>query len=378
MKIIQSNTNTTKVISMKNNIILLFAAMSIFTACEKKKPETKDDKFVLSDTMYNMIKIDSAQIGNMDDEITLSGEVNFNENHVIKIFPRSSGQVVESKVSLGDYVKKGQVLAIVKSADIAGNYSDLNSANADLAIAKRQMESTESLYKNGISSEQEYTAAKQNYQKAVAAKAKIASTLQINGGVKSTAGGQYELTAPIDGYIVEKKINSGDYIRSDNADALFTISDLKNVWIYANVYETDIPKVKEGYAVEIKPMAYPNMTLEGKVDQISQVLDPETKAMRVRVVLDNSKMLLKPDMFAKVIVNHQEAEKSVYVPSTAVLSQDGKNYVVIYNSRSDMKISEITIARKVGDKTYITSGINQGQKVITQNQLFIFNQLLNE
>ena len=134
--------------------ILVFAVTGCLLACkEKKEQPIAPKKFALSDSMAKMITIDSVGISYIDDALTLSGEVSFNENSVIKVFPRSSGQVIESKVTLGDKVHEGQVLAVLRSADVAGSYADLTTANADIAITKRQMEKTESLYKNGIASE---------------------------------------------------------------------------------------------------------------------------------------------------------------------------------------------------------------------------------
>jgi cobalt-zinc-cadmium efflux system membrane fusion protein len=363
---------------MKQYLILLLSIVICCSACEKKETQEATQKFVLSDTMAHMIRIDSVRFCNMSNELILSGQVGFNENNVIKIFPRSSGQVLECKVSLGDKVSRGQVLTVIRSADVAGNYSDLNSSNADVAIAKRQLDNTESLYKNGIASEREYTEAKESYQKMLAAKNKVLSSISINGGGKSNATGVYVLTSPIDGYVVEKKVNAGDFIRSDNGGNLFTISDLKTVWVYANVYETDIPKIKEGYDVEVSPVAYSDKVLYGKVDKVSQVLDPESKAMKVRIVLDNSNMLLKPEMFTRVVVTNEEGTKALCIPTSAIVSQDGKNYVVIYNGKDDLKISEVNVIRTVNDQTFVSEGVAPGQRLVTRNQIFIFNQLLNE
>lgn len=365
---------------MKKIIFTSFIGSSLFlAACSSHKEEKVETKtFTLSDSMQHMIQIDTVEMCNMTDELSLSGEVSFNENNVVKVFPRSSGQVVETRVSLGDHVSKGQILATIRSADIAGNYSDLNSADADLAISKRQMDNAESLYKSGISSQREYTEAKQNYQKALAAKQKIQSLININGGGHASAGGQYTITAPIDGYIVEKKISTGAFIRSDMTDNLFTISDLKNVWIKANVYEADIPKIKEGYNVRVVPMAYPDKELPGKIDKISQVLDPQSKVMTVRITLDNKDMILKPDMFAKVIVSNVTGGKSTCIPTSSLVSQDGKDYVVVYTNNHDMHIEEVKILKTTGDKTFVTSNLTPGEMVITKEQLFIFNQLLSE
>jgi len=362
---------------MKQYLALSLVALSILSACGKKEQQAEENKkFVLSDSMQHMITIDTVRNCNVADEISLSGEISFNENNVVKVFPRSSGQIIESRVSLGDKVHKGQVLAVIKSADVAGNFSDLSSANADLAIAKRQMDNAQSLYKNGISSEREYVEAKQNYEKALATRNKVQSVININSGGMTSASGTYSLTSPIDGYIVEKKIATGSFIRPDMGDNLFTISDLKNVWVYANVYEADIPKVKEGYSVRVIPMSYPDKVMIGKIDKISQVLDPQSKAMRVRVTLDNSNMLLKPEMFAKVIVSNEEGDRSICIPTAALVANEGKDYVVVYNGNDDLKIAEVSILKTVNEKTYINSGVEPGQRLITKNQILIFNQLM--
>lgn len=354
-----------------------FASLLLFSCKEKQEVKQENKKFALSDSMQKMIAIDSANTCFVNDALTLSGEISFNENTVNKIFPRNSGQVIECKVSLGDKVQTGQVLAIIKSADIAGSYSDIASANADINITKRQLDNTENLFKNGIASEKELNEAKQNYEKALAVKNKIQSQLNINGGTNTNAAGTYSLTSPISGYIVEKKVNAGNYIRSDMGDNLFTISDLKDVWVNANVFEADIPKVKEGYDVQVITLAYPDKTFKGTINKVSEVLDPSNKTLKVRIKLENKDLLLKPEMFAKVIVTDKENLKTVCIPTNALISQNGKDFVVIYNNDHDMQISEVTILKTVGERTYLINGIKAGQKLITKNQLLVFQQLLN-
>ncbi len=363
---------------MKNitSMVGIFLLLMVVASCTHKETAVVENKkFELSDTIMHMIETDTVRVCNISDEISLSGQVSFNENNVIKVFPRNSGQVTTCRVSLGDKVYKGQVLATVKSADIAGNYSDLASANADLSIATRQRDNAESLYKSGISSEKEYNEAKQNYEKALAARNKIQSAIAINGGAKTKEGGEYLLTAPIDGYIVEKKVNAGSYIRPDMGDYLFTISDLKNVWVYANVYEVDIPRVRLGYPVRVLTLSYPDIEFAGKIDNISEVLDAQSKALKARISIDNSKMLLKPDMFAKVIVSNKEGVEALCVPTSSIISQDGKNYVVVFSNRTDMRVVEIPIIKTVSAKTYVSSGLEKGQVLIIKNQLLIFNKL---
>jgi cobalt-zinc-cadmium efflux system membrane fusion protein len=366
---------------MKRNLYLIATSVIMgLAACESHKTEVKvdDAKYCLSDSMQKMIALDTAKVVASNESLQLSGEISFDENKVVKIFPRSSGQVVEAKLSLGDKVKAGDALAIVKSAEIAGNYADITSANADVVIAKRQFDNQEGLYKNGIASEKEYTEAKQNYEKAKSVKAKLESALHINGGVNSNAGGNYTLSAPINGYIVEKKVSEGNYIRPDMGDYLYTISDLRDVWVNANVYEIDIPKVKEGDHVDVTVLAYPNKIFQGTIEKLSEVLDPMNKTLRARVKLNNAEFLLKPEMFAKIFVKSKTPQTALSIPTSALIDLNGKNYVVVYKSNCDLKIAEIQVNRTVGDITFLNGGLSSGDKVIVKNQLLIFQQLLNQ
>ena len=362
------------------SLTITAAALITFASCKEKvvADENAAKPFVLSDTMMNMIKWDSVKMCGVQDQLQLSGEVSFDENRVFKVYPRSSGQVMQSGLTLGDKVSAGQTLAVIKSADVAGNYADVSSADADLAIAKREMDNQESLYKSGIASEREYNEAKEGYDKMVAAKRKITSAIEINGGRGATASGTYILTAPVSGYVVEKNVNQGDFIRSDMGNSLFTISDLKDVWVWANVFEADINKIKEGTLVEVRTLAYPDKVYTGKVDKISEVLDPTNKAMKVRIKLENPDLTLKPQMFAKVTVTQVQGEQAVCIPTGSLIEQNGKTYVVVYNSRSDMKIAEVEVMKTSGDRTFVNNGVSPGQKVITENQLLLFQQLMGD
>jgi cobalt-zinc-cadmium efflux system membrane fusion protein len=326
--------------------------------------------------MQSRITLDTAMLTNINNELQLSGEVGFDENKVVKVFPFSSGQVMEVKVSLGDRVTAGQVLAVIKSADIAGNYSDLKTTSSDIAIAKRQMDNTKSLYEKGISSEKEYEEAKESYQKALTASQKITDALRINGGGNTNASGMYTIKAPISGFIVEKKANAGNFIRPDNADNLLTISDLKDVWIWANVFETDIAKIHEGYTAVVKTLAYPDKAFHGRVDKISEVLSPDNKVMRIRINLPNDGLLLKPEMFTNVLIENTEQSKAVSIPSDAMVFESGKNYVVIYKGKCDLKLVEVRVLKMENNRAYISSGLNAGDIIISKNQVLFYNAIL--
>ena len=355
---------------------MVIGSFSIFSCKEVKPVEQKKQNICISDSMQQMISLDTAKISNINDELSLSGEVSFDENKVVKVYPFSSGQVLEVKVSIGDKVIQGQTLAVIRSADIAGNYSDLKTAGSDVAIAKRELDNTKSLYEKGISSERELTIAKENYEKALNNSGKMNDQIKINGGGHTQANGTYTITAPKGGYIVEKNLTAGSFIRNDNNNSLFTISNLNNVWVWANVFEADIPKIKEGYEAKITTLAYPGKIFRAKVDKVSEVLDPQNKVMRVRMSLPNDNFLLKPQMFTNVIITNQEPNKAVSIPSEAVLFDNSKKFVVRYHDKCNLEIKEVELLKSVGATTYIQSGLSAGDVVISKNQILLYRALI--
>jgi cobalt-zinc-cadmium efflux system membrane fusion protein len=364
---------------MKKQFIYIGLGLIGLTACQNEKTGTMETKQVcISDSLAKMIKIDTAKSTPMKDELALSGEVSFDENKVVKVFPNTSGQVVDVKVSLGDRVAKGQTLAVIRSADVAGSYTDLSATKSDLSISKRQLEQAEYLYKSGISSERDYTEAKENYNKALASNNKIREQIAINGGGNTSASGSLVIKAPRSGYIVEKNISAGNFIRPDNNSSLFTISDMKDVWIWANVFESDIAKVKKGYDAKITTLAYPDKAFSGKIDEISSVLDPDNKVMKVRIALNNKDMLLKPQMFTNVVVTNKDMQSSIAIPASSVLFDNSKYFVVVYNSKCNMQVRPVTMIKSVDDITYISSGLKAGEKVISKNQLLLYNALIQQ
>ena len=336
------------------------------------------DPPVISDSLARIIKIDTVKNEYIEDQLSLSGEVNYDDNKVIKIFPNVSGQVVSVNVSLGDKVKRGQTLAAINSADVAGNYADLTTVNSDAAIAEKEYKNAEQLYKNGISSEKDYMQAKLEYDKAMNAVRKVQMQISINGGGKTKAGGSYIITSPSDGFIVEKNITAGSFIRNDNSQNLFTISNMQDVWVWANVFETDIPKIKTGQPAEVTTLAYPGKVFTGKVDQINSVLDPTSKAMKVKIVLPNTDMLLKPQMFTNIRLAEKESQKALEIPSDAIISDGGKNYVVIYNDKFHVDAREVDLLKVEGSKTYIAGGLKEGDLIISKNQILIYNSLTED
>ena len=362
---------------INQNIFAIFGSLSLLLlmqSCSSSQPQTTEapEKYVLPDSLVKTLNIDSVQSLGYSSAITLTGQVDYDEDHVVKIFPMVSGVAQDVRAMLGDYVHQGDVLAVLRSSDMTGYSNDLANAESNYEIAKRNKETTTSMYKSGLSSQVDSVNAAQQYLQAKANLEKAQRILQNNGG---SSDGQYVVRAPISGFVVERNINNGMAVRPDNSSNLLTISNLNNVWVMANVYESNIPYVKNGDSVDITTLSYPGKIFRGKIDKIMNVLDPDSRVMKVKIVMNNPDYLLKPQMFTSVSVNYSENTKSLAIPSSALVFADNQNYVLVYNSPSDIVIVPVQVNGTKGDKTYISGNLKEGQHIIASNALLIYQQL---
>lgn len=367
------------------NIISGFGSiisLSLLYSCGgsvSNQDDTAKKQFCLPDSLLKNITFDTLKSEAVNSELNLSGKLTYNEDYVAKIFPLVSGHVVYVKVSLGDYVEKGKVLAVIRSSDMANYFNEFRSSQSELAIAKKTLEVTTSMRSSGITSDKDWLIAQNEYQKAVAQHNKILEVLKIYGGsfsAKDSTGSGYIITSPIDGFIVGKDITIGKDIRADDNSILFTISDLKDIWAVASVFETDIAKVRVGSFADIRILSYPDEQFSGKVERISNVLDPETKVMSIKVRLENPDYKLKPGMFAHFIIHFPEDKKMLAVKSASIIFSDNKNYVLRYRGKCDVTMHEVRIFKTFNGLSFIENeSLREGDLAIAKNGLFVFTAI---
>jgi cobalt-zinc-cadmium efflux system membrane fusion protein len=355
-------------------LLLLLSGLIFLQSCadKDKKPETAKG-YVIPDTVLKTLQIDTVGISQLVNAVTLTGKVGTNDDNVVPVNSLVSGVLSDIKVMLGDYVTAGQTLAVVRSQEMAQYSNDLLNAQTNLSIAQKNLEKTIDMYHSGLASVPDSLAAAVQLQQAKSELDRINRVLKINGG---NTEGEFVVRAPISGFIVQKAATNNMTIRNDNSTSLFTISDLKNVWVQANVYESNISLIHQGENVDVTTIAYPGKIFKGKIDKVMNVLDPTSKVMKVRVVLPNPGYLLKPEMYASITVTEKENRRALSVPSTAVIFDHSQNFVLLYHNKSDVKITPVQVISAVGNLTYIsTGGVSEGDKVVSSQTLLIYNAL---
>lgn len=357
------------------SLSLLFVQIILLPSCktDENKTESKT-KYIIPDSILQTLKIDTVKKIPLVNDIVLTGSVDFDQDHQVNIFPLVSGNVQDIKVQLGDYVQAGQTLALIKSSEMAGYGNNLIVAETNLKATKKQLEATQDLFNSGLSSQLDVINAQVNYDQAVAQLEMVKRILKING---NNTQGDYIVKAPISGFIVQKNVTNNTAIRADNGTNMFTISDLKNVWIQANVYEANISKIHLGEPVTVTTVSYPDKVFHGTVDKMVNVLDPSSKVMKVRVVLPNADYVLKPQMYASITVTQKVNELALSVPTSAVIFDHSQYYVLLYRGKGTADITPVEVLSKNNNSYYLTKGVNEGDHLIVSNTFQMYDQLNN-
>ena len=363
------------ILSLKNTLRAVATGYLLFNLCSCQSNNEQADvrqPYVLPDSLLKTLVIDTVKTSDLTYSRKFNGIVDFNTDRVANVFPLISGNVQGVTIMPGDFVKEGEILGIVRSAEIANYNAALINAESNERLTKKQLDQQKDLYKSGLASEVDITSAQANYEQAVAARIAAERILSINGNNKN---GEFPIKAPISGFVVQKNVTNGMAIRTDNSSPLFTISDLKNVWIQANVYEENIGKVHEGDPVDVTTISYPDKVFKGKINKLMSVLDPTSKVMKMRVILDNPGYLLKPEMFATVVVNTTEHKEATEISSKALIFDHSQYYVIVLSGKKNVQIRSVELININGDKAYIKTGVKPGERLIGSQALLIYGSL---
>lgn len=292
-----------------------------------------------------------------DGQIDITGFVTPDETRIKNVNVRISGWVVDLFVNeTGQYVKAGEPLLSVYS-------QDLYQAEQDYLAARDA-----SKKENG-----DATLADMRQQLLDAA----AQRLQLLGltsddidklGQGDLPSSQMMLRSPFSGYVLEKNVLPGQYLTPDQN--LFTIADLSNVWVLGDVYEQDIPYVRQGQTAQMTLTAFPGESFEGKIAYVYPQVSQNTRTMKVRIQFPNPSMQLRPGMYAKVEIN-RDGDKALVVPSDAVLDNGNVQYAFVVHDGNHFEPREVKTGRASDDYIEVLSGLDAGEQVVTSANFLI-------
>lgn len=311
--------------------------------------------------------------------LTANGTITFDANRVSVVSPRVEGRLISVRADLGDRVTPGSVLAYLESPDIGQTRGDLERALANMTAAQRNYEREKRLFDQQISAQKELLEAENAYRTATADYNSARSRLIALGAGQGTGSG-FGLVTPIGGTIVERNASPGQIVGP--AVNVFTVADLRHVWITVDVYEGDLQRVRRGAEAVVVPTALPNETFSGRVTYAGGIVDPASHTFKVRVEVENESMRLRPGMFAQVRITTAPAAPgaqsvSLVVPEIAVQELGGKSVVFVAGGMPGVySVRPVMVGARPGNGMIaISSGLSPGEQIVVKGAFQLKAQL---
>src|SRR5262249_1529986 len=308
------------------------------------------------------------------------------------VFPAYSGRVVEALATKGESVREGQPLLVVESPDYVAAQTDLATARGDVEKAavnlrtaevnaerSRRLFAQDALSKKDLQSgEAALALAQVELRRALAALAVAQSRLLVFGKtpgdisrLNAVVDRNLTIAAPITGAVVDRQVGPGQILRSDMTTPLFQISDLSELWVHGDVFESDLPNIRLGEQVEIRVDGYPKRVFPARISFINPTVDPATRTVHVRCEVSNPGGRLKPDMFVKMKITAAAKQSVPVIPASAVLALDGNSFVLVEEAPGRFRKRRVEIGHEVDGSVMINSGLKVGERIVTKGAVLL-------
>jgi cobalt-zinc-cadmium efflux system membrane fusion protein len=337
----------------------------------------------LSDEELNEfgITLETAEGGALDQYIDLPGEIVLNADRMAHVVPRVSGIVREVRMTVGDQVKAGELMAAIESRELADGKAAFLAAIEREALAQGNFKREERLWEKKVTSEQEYLDARQALAEARIAKNSAEQQLHALGfseselkelpGHPDATYTRFEIKAPLAGTIIEKHMTLGENVNADTD--VFTIADLSTVWVDINVYQKDLVNIRKGQTVVIE-IGHGISTVTGTIAWVSPQVDETTRTAKARLELPNPDGNLRPGLFVTARVAVGSTPASIVVPKSALQSFENRTVLFVRTDKG-FEPKPVEVGRQNGTKVEILSGLEAGQTYVSQGAFTLKAQL---
>jgi cobalt-zinc-cadmium efflux system membrane fusion protein len=349
--------------------ILLFALA--FAGCSDAKSSAASPD---STPEQSPIKTVRVQPQSVEEGIDLAAKVQPDPASVIRIFPPASGRVVSIRVRPGDHVKQGEVVAVLQSSEIATARSEFEKAKIEAERSERAAKRASLLFEHQVTSEKELEDIRAQAASARSEFLRARQRLQLLGVPELGTTDEITVHSPRNGVVLDVSAAPGELSKSlESSSPLVTLADLGTVWVVADLFEKDLVYAKTGAVVNVSFSAYPGETWKGKIDSIPGALDPNTRTLKLRVVLPNRDQRLKPEMFASVHLTSLHREL-ILVPSTAVVRAGDSSFVFVKSKDGTIQRKQVTVGRSRDGNIEVFSGLTSGDEIVSAGAELLRNE----
>jgi Cu(I)/Ag(I) efflux system membrane fusion protein/cobalt-zinc-cadmium efflux system membrane fusion protein len=305
------------------------------------------------------IKLGTAQMKNVSNDIRVSGNVDVNERQLATVQLRFPGWIRKVFVDATyDYVRKGQPLFTVYSPDLV-------TTEQEYLLARKNQQQLRQSSVDGVASGAEALvgAARERLQQWEIPQSEIAKLESVGKPITDLT-----INSSVSGYITERNVLPNMYVQPETR--LYTVADLSGVWVYAQVFQTDIGRIKPGDVATVTVDSYPEKTFRGRVDFILPQVEMNTRTVKVRLVFPNPGLLLKPGMFVNVLLK-APAGRRVIVPASSIFHSGTRNLVFVNKGEGSFEPREVELGPRVGDDVVVLKGLKSGESLVTSANFLI-------
>ena len=317
------------------------------------------------------LTISPASADSIEPKLALPGIVESDPARTATVVPQLGGRVIDLKVRLGDRVVKGQVLAVLDSADLAQAYDDYDKAAVAFQLSEKNLGRQQEQSKIGVASDRDLDQAKSDTAQAEAEYTRTRARLNILDAPTDSRGPSRRLAvrAPVGGSITTLSVTPGSTI-NDPTQPLMTIADLSTVWVTAMVPEKDIGTVAKGQDADVRLVAYPDRPLHGKVLFVGNVIEPDSRRNKIRIAFANADYALKPNMFATVTLVGP-TQSRVVLPSSSLLMNNDRTSVFVATAPWTFERRTVETQLDDGPSVVIRSGVAAGEQVVVKGGILL-------
>jgi cobalt-zinc-cadmium efflux system membrane fusion protein len=339
-------------------------------------PSTTPQLFTIPQDQMSHVQVVAVQPTRLIRTLRLTGAVAYNAFNTTPVITQVGGPVSRILVVPGQHVKTGQPMLDVSSPD----YSQLLDAYLKAAdafrLADKNWVRAQDLYQHHAIAQRDLEQAESDRNQAQADLNAADQGMRIlgikNPGdlAKAPSSALIPVLAPIGGEVVERLVSPGQVVQAGQTQA-FTISDLSTVWVLANVYQADLAAVRNGDDVVVETDSYPDR-FHGRISYVSPALDPNTRTLQARIVVDNPGEKLKRDMYCTVTVTAGSIPNAIAVPDASILRDDNNQpFVYLATSANQFGRRDVEIGESLDGKTRILRGLSPGERVVGDGSLFL-------
>ncbi|MEA3348282.1 MAG: efflux RND transporter periplasmic adaptor subunit [Pseudomonadota bacterium] len=349
---------------------------------ETKQKESPHESESCSESVINMsaheikrfgIVVEKATTNNLEVSVKARGEITINSDRTAHIVPRISGIVLKIYRTLGDFVEKGGVMAIIESRKLADAKTDYLNAMKHLELAKTVFQREKKLRRKKVSSEQDYLTAKQAFAETELTLKNCEQKLRILGFSKADLKklpsepiaelSRFAVRSPFTGHIIKKEIVLGEVIT--DTKEIFVVADLTTVWVDLDLYRKDADNVKKGQKVIIK-LPSQRQPLEAFIDYVAPLVDERSRTTMARVIINNQDEELRPGTFVTAEIVTKEIEAGVVVDRN-ILQEVGGQTCVFVKDEHGFEPRPVSLGETNARKVEIIAGLSPGEMVVTKN-----------